>query len=185
MFKHFCSRTNSEGGKKFCLNYMKKTVKTCLSPINDNPWSSAQAKYHRACSDIHQRRLQRLGPVGESLQFLIIQSQSVPAEYIVFFFEASLPAAACFFFVFFPPSQEPHTKHTQASHTLRHRPCASNSQPPADCEVTNEHCHQAKHLLALLLQLCTEVLPFCFSRPCVRVLKILPHSGCYSAKLPS
>lgn len=99
------------------------------------------------------------GASGESLQFLIIQSQSVPAEYIVFLFEASLPAAA-----FFP--QEPHTKHTKNKHTPRNRSCVSHSQPPADCEVTNEHCHPAKHLLALLLQLCTEVLPFCF-RVCV------------------
>lgn len=117
-FKHFCSRTKSERGEKFRLNYMKKTAKTWMSPINDNPWSSAQAKYHRVCSDIHQRRLQRLGPVGESLQSLIIQSQSVPAEYIVFFFEASLPAAAWFlFFVFFPLPGTSHKTHTSKPHT--------------------------------------------------------------------
>lgn len=116
MFKHFCSRTKSERGKKFSLNDIKKTVKTCMSPINDYAWSSVQAKYHRACSDIHQRRLQRLGPVGESLQFLIIQSQSVPAEYIVFFFEASLPAAVCFLF-FSPLPGTSHKTHTSKPHT--------------------------------------------------------------------
>lgn len=120
------------------------------------------------------------GASGESLQFLIIQSQSVPAEYIVFLFEASQPAAP-----FYPGAS--HKTHKN-KHTLRNRSCVFRIQPPADCEVTNEHCHPAKHLLALLLQLCTKVLPFCFRvGVCQRVrcamLKILPHSGGYSAKL--
>lgn len=61
---------------------------------------------------------------------------------------------------FFSPGTS-HKTHRN-KHTPRNRSCVSHSQPPADCEVTNEHCHPAKHLLALLLQLCTEVLPFCF-----------------------
>lgn len=62
------------------------------------------------------------------------------------------------------PLFSPGTSHKthKNRNTLRNRSCVSHSQPPADCEVTNEHCHPAKHLLALLLQLCTEVLPFCF-----------------------
>lgn len=73
---------------------------------------------------------------------------------IVFLFIASLPPAL------FPGNS--HKTHT-SNHTYHNYSCAPNSQPPAACKVTNEYCHSAKHLLALLLQLCTEVLPFFLS----------------------
>lgn len=51
---------------------------------------------------------------------------------------------------------ETHTQNTQATtHNLDS--CAPNCQLPAVCNVTNEYCHLAKHLLALLLLLCTVV----------------------------
>lgn len=85
---------------------------------------------------------------------------------IVFLFIASLPPAL------FPGNS--HKTHT-SNHTYYNYYCAPDSQPPAACKVTNEYCHSAKHLLALLLQLCSEVLPFFFfflSRVC-EMLKIL------------
>lgn len=72
-------------------------------------------------------------------------------------------------------SLETYTKHTQAT-THHLYSCAPNSQPPAVCKVTNEHCHFAKHQLALLLQLCTVVQCFVFLSEMLKITHCLPNS---------
>lgn len=125
------------------------------------------------------------GASGESLQFLIIQSQSVPAEYIVFLFEASLQAAA-----FFP--QEPLTKHTKTS---THRVTVPASHIVNRRQTARWQMNTVTQLNTYLHFYYSYVLKFCFFvfvSVCVAVrvcacamLKIQSRSGGYSAKLPS